>query len=83
MAKHFRFHVKLLHITPTLWRRFLIKPNATFEDLHLAIQDACAWGNCHLYAFRTPDNRESIAGIPDDGGFGLPDPDARSMKVSP
>lgn len=30
---------------------FLIKKAATFENLRVAIQDACGWTNSHLFAF--------------------------------
>ncbi len=33
------------------WRRFLILPECTFDNLHYAIQEACGWGNAHLFEF--------------------------------
>ena len=81
MPDYLRFRVRLLDVQADLWRRFLIKKAATFENLHMAIQDACGWQNYHLFAFRTPDNREVIAGIPDDE-WGPPDPDASRVKLT-
>ncbi len=82
MAEYWRFHVRLLDVDANLWRRFLLKKTATFEHLHHAIQDACGWQNYHMFAFRSPDRRETIAGIPDDDGFGPPDPNAEVVKLS-
>ena len=51
MAKYFDFEVSLLEIEPRIWRRFLIRSEATFSHLHSAIQQAFGWQNCHLYEF--------------------------------
>ena len=80
MPEYFEFEVSLCDIRPRIWRRFLIHRGATFMDLHEAIQEACGWGNCHLFVFRSP-GRESIAGIPDNE-FGEPDPDAQKVSLS-
>lgn len=44
--------VFLYRITPEIWRRFSISANATFLDLHDAIQDALGWDNKHPHEFR-------------------------------
>lgn len=79
--QYYRIEVRLLDAKPAPWRRFLLKKSATFENLHHAIQDACGWGNCHLYAFHEAMNGPVIAGIPDDT-FGRPDPDAAKVKLA-
>jgi hypothetical protein len=66
MALYLRFHVELLEVRSSLWRRFLLDKRATFGDLHLAIQDACGWGNHHLFDFVTARGGETIAGVPDE-----------------
>ena len=53
----------------------------TFENLHVAIQDACGWDNCHLYAFHEALDGPVIAGIPDDT-YGRPDPNAAKVKLA-
>lgn len=46
------FKVQLVGITkPPVWRRFAIPNNATFYDLHRAIQVAFGWEDCHLWCF--------------------------------
>ncbi len=51
MAKYFDVEVSLLEIEPRIWRRFLIRSEATFSHLHSAIQQAFGWQNCLLYEF--------------------------------
>jgi pRiA4b ORF-3-like protein len=81
MPDYYEFEVSLRHITPRIWRRFLIRKTATFHDLHTAIQDACGWWNSHLFAFRTWGHKnEDIAGIPDDDSD-EPVPDAQKVKL--
>lgn len=81
MPAYLDFEVSLREVQPKVWRRFLIRSTDTFMDLHEAIQDACGWLNCHLFAFRTT-RRRTIAGLPNDDGFSDPDPDASSIKLS-
>lgn len=69
MPQYFDFEVSLLAVEPRIWRRFLLRGKATFQDLHGAIQDSCGWEDYHLFEFLENNrNRTSIAGrdIPDD-----------------
>ena len=52
IPKYFDLEVSLLGIEPKIWRRFLIARDASFGNLHDAIQVACGWENEHLYDFR-------------------------------
>lgn len=67
-----RFHIELEGIDPPIWRRIRVPGNYTFWDLHVAIQDAMGWLDCHLHLFqvRNPETGalEQI-GIPDDEPF--------------
>lgn len=83
MPEYFEFEVSLLGIEPPTWRRFLIHEKATFEDLHLAIQDACGWTNSHLFVFRDGRlNGPEIAGIPTEDRFeGGPPQTLNAKKV--
>jgi hypothetical protein len=80
MPSYLSFRVELLEVRPPIWRAFLIEKAATFADLHQAIQDACGWRNCHMYAFREREKGPVMAGISDDT-FGAADPDAKKVKV--
>lgn len=79
MPAYFEFEVVLRGVEPKIWRRFLIRANATFLRLHDAIQDACGWENYHLFQFQTV-WKKPIAGIPDDE-YGPPDPDAGKVRI--
>jgi hypothetical protein len=52
MDDHYVIEVALKDVKPRIWRRFMITTEATFIDLHEAIQDACGWMNSHLFEFR-------------------------------
>lgn len=69
MAQYFDIEVSLLGVEPRIWRRFLIAREATFEDLHRAIQWACGWEEAHLFEFRDGTGRETIAKMSLDDGF--------------
>ena len=79
--EYYRIDVRLLDVKPPPWRQFLLKKAATFEHLHMAIQDACGWANTHLYAFHATDDGPVIAGIPHDA-YSSPDPDAGVATLS-
>lgn len=59
--------VSLKGVSPRLWRRFMIRADARFVDLHEAIQDACGWRNCHLFQFMDSKGRV-LAELPGDEG---------------
>ena len=47
----YQFKITLLEITPQIWRRIQVPATYTLSKLHVAIQNAMGWGNCHLYQF--------------------------------
>ena len=51
--------VSLDGIKPSIWRRFLVKDNISFEDLHCVIQDIMGWEDYHLYEFNVNNERIS------------------------
>ncbi len=65
----FQFKIGLIDIKPEIWRRILVPGDYSFWELHVAIQDAMGWADCHLHEFiiLNPANglKEGI-GIPDD-----------------
>ena len=67
MPNFYVIEVSLKDVTPHIWRRFMIKADATFVDLHEAIQDACGWQNCHLFQFKDSKDRV-LAELPGDEG---------------
>ena len=57
--QYFEFEVTLLGGEPKVWRRFILRRQSSFGDLHKAIQVACGWKDSHLYSFskQDPTNR--------------------------
>lgn len=51
--ERFVFRVDLQGMKPPLWRRLSLPKDATFFDLHRAIQAAFGWSGYHLHAFST------------------------------
>lgn len=66
------FRVSLLDIKPDIWREIEVPATYSFWDLHVAVQDAMGWLDCHLHMFRVPDPETGEIGeigIPDEDGF--------------
>ena len=82
MAKLFHLRIQLLDVEPPPWREIVVHTDWTFHNLHLAIQDACGWEDCHLFAFRPSQDGPIVAGIPDDD-FGVDIPDAEFTPIQP
>lgn len=64
-----QFRITLQDIRPLVWRRIQVLDNATFWDLHVAIQDAMGWSDAHLHEFRVVSldgSEDEYIGIPDD-----------------
>ena len=81
MVQAYELDVTLSRVRPRIWRRIAIAGDATFGDLHHAIQDACSWDNAHLFAFRTPNGRV-IGGSPFEDPFGDRRPDAWEVSLA-
>jgi len=64
----YQFKVTLKDVKPPIWRRIQVPSTYSFWDLHVAIQDAMGWLDCHLHEFRVRDvNGQMLSfGIPDD-----------------
>lgn len=64
-----QLRIELKHLKPLIWRRLEVPAQASFWDLHVAIQSAFNWQDRHLHEFR---------GTADAGKtwrFGIPLPD--------
>ena len=55
--KAYQLKVSLLGARPPIWRRLLVAPDTTFQDLHRIIQLAMGWQACHLHMFQAGDDR--------------------------
>jgi len=70
----YQFKIALEGISPPIWRRIQVPETYTFWDLHVAIQDAMGWLDCHLHEFEVsvPSTGTKVKiGIPDEE-FGRP-----------
>lgn len=60
----YQLKVTLCEVKPPVWRRIQIPASTHLDDLHLMIQAAMGWQNCHLHLF-----------LINDQAYGEPDPD--------
>lgn len=79
----YQFKVTLQDSKPPIWRRIQVPEMYDFWDLHVAIQDAMGWYDCHLHEFEminpATDSPVNI-GIPyEDAGGVLPE---RTQKIA-
>jgi len=59
----------LLGIEPPVWREIEVSESYSFWDLHVAVQDAMGWMDCHLHLFSIKPKHKSKPiqiGIPDE-----------------
>jgi len=68
----YRLRIELEDIHPPVWRRILIPADASFADLHVAVQGAMGWEDAHLHRFEVVDpntDQKMLIGRPleDDG----------------
>ena len=64
-----QFKITLNDIKPPVWRRIQVPETYSFWDLHVAIQDAMGWFDCHLHEFNIKEpktNKEVFIGLPDE-----------------
>jgi Plasmid pRiA4b ORF-3-like protein len=82
-----QFLIVLPSTDPLVWRRIQVPKSSSFWDLHVAIQDAMGWLDCHLHEFRvvldTKSGRIGRFGIPVDDMLEQPPVQADwTVKVS-
>ena len=65
----YQFKIVLENTKPAIYRRIQVPENYTFWDLHVAIQSAMGWTDCHLHQFETMELKPKdikYIGIPDE-----------------
>lgn len=68
----FQLKVTLRGTRPPVWRRILVSPEITLDQLHHVLQIAMGWTNSHLHQFETPQGFVADPGFGlDQGGFGM------------
>ena len=72
-----QFLIVLSGTDPLIWRRIQVPESYSFWDLHVAIQDAMGWLDCHLHEFRLVDaSGKHVVSI------GIPDEDAPESRAA-
>lgn len=75
----YRIKVTLRGSRPPIWRRFLVRGDASLADLHKTLQIVMGWTDTHLYRF---DIGGETYGEPDpDWDIGPPVRDARRVRL--
>jgi hypothetical protein len=69
MYESVQVRVRLSEIEPAVWRRLVVPLTWDLGQLHLAIQAAFNWWNCHLHEFTIGGLRFSDPEMMEDGGF--------------
>lgn len=68
MATAYELKIILERVKPAVWRRVVVPHNLNLARLHMVIQDAMGWENCHLHQFVI--GEASYGPDPRDDGFG-------------
>ncbi|WP_425363558.1 plasmid pRiA4b ORF-3 family protein [Candidatus Tisiphia endosymbiont of Hybos culiciformis] len=81
----YQFKITLLYTKPLIWRCIQVPEEYSFEDLHIAIQDAMGWENCHLHQFEMLNpktGQKDLIGMSDDKDFceSIPEDKAKIAK---
>ncbi|MFH1849333.1 MAG: plasmid pRiA4b ORF-3 family protein [archaeon] len=79
MTKILQLKITLNGITPEIWRRFLVKDNIKFKELHEIIQTVMGWGDYHLYEFKIDD----VSLTPDEHGYNAAEASFKTLFQSP
>jgi hypothetical protein len=79
----YQFYIELLDSEPLVWRRIVVPADYNFLQLHMAIQGAFGWKNCHLFQFSESGFADNtVYGVPgDDFGSGRETIDAKKAKI--
>ena len=67
-----QLRIELMGIEPAIWRRIQMLADCTFWDLHVAIQNAMGWLDCHEHMFHVTDpttGQPELIGRPDEEGL--------------
>ena len=62
----YQLKVSIRETEPLVWRRIVVPDKITFHQLHLIMQAAFGWKNCHLHRFEIPEIEKPIRRFFDD-----------------
>jgi hypothetical protein len=78
MAEMLQLRAWLVDSKPEIWRRVLVDPRFTLQQLHTVLQHAFGWTDSHLHEFHEKDGRRYATPSREDWG----DPVIDERKVS-
>ncbi len=71
MATVMQLRAWLVDSEPEVWRRLLVDPRLTLEQLHTALQHAFGWTNSHLHQFHGKGRTRYATPVPQEFDFDL------------
>lgn len=71
MLDMMQLRVWLLDSQPEVWRRLIVDPRLTLEQLHTVLQAAFGWTNSHMHQFHEEDGRRYAMPVPRGMGWGI------------
>ena len=78
----YQIKVTLEYMEPDIWRRFLVSPSMTLDQLHKVLQVAFGWTNSHMHHFFDKDNKFYEPPNPYPNPFGdAPPDDSRKTRL--
>lgn len=79
----YQFYIEMQESNPLIWRRIVVPADYTLYQLHMAIQGAFGWENCHLFQFSENGIEDKTCyGIPGDWDTDIVTLDARKTKMA-
>ena len=79
----YQLYIELQESNPLVWRRIVVTAAYSFYQLHMAIQGAFGWENCHLFQFSENGFKDKICvGIPGDMDTDVVTIDAKKTKMA-
>ena len=82
LPTEYQLKVRLLEVTPAVWRRLLVRASVSLAKLHEILQDIMGWENKHLYTFLVGD-RAFEAPHPDASGGNARRTRLTSLRLAP
>lgn len=80
MAEMLQLRVWLMDSEPEIWRRLIVDPRLSLEQLHTVLQYSFGWTNSHLHQFHEEDGRRYAIPTPYDD-FAAPVIDERKVLL--
>ncbi len=71
----------LVDSEPEIWRRLVVDPRLTLEQLHTVLQHAFGWTDSHLHQFEAEDGTRYALPSPMDADFGEPAINERKVTL--